>query len=207
MRISPQPTSNQKAFTLIEILVVLAILAGVTGVLVNQIRDTKSKVRVTMRKLSVITRSLHDLARLKQKTFRLAIQIEKEKGHSFWVESGTPTSLLKTSEQLEKEEKAWRSADKDEAPPSDFSPDKDVLKTPVEVPKGLRFEDVELPRLKNKIDSGMAYVHFFPQGLAEEAAIHLTDGKDIHWTIYINPLTGVGTVIPQYSTVKDARAK
>lgn len=200
-----KPKKNSSGFTLIEVLVVLAIVSAITAVIVRQTRDTRSKARVTMRQLSVLTKQLHSMARYQGKTFRLAIQIDKKKGHQFWVESGYPKKLLKSQDQIEDEEKGFKKEGAEGAPAPDFAQDPTILKNKIELPNGLFFEDVEVKRLKEKVTEGMAYITFFPQGLSEEAAIHLTDGKNAQWTIMVHALTGQGKLFAKYVSLAEYR--
>jgi general secretion pathway protein H len=196
---------SQRGMTLIEIMVVLAIIAAITGFMVRQTGDTKSKMRVTMRKLSVLSKELHTTARLKGQVYRIAIRLDKEKGYAFWVESGPSQALLRTSEQIKEQDNS--SSPSETKNSTDFAEDTSVLKNPVELPRPLTFVDVEVARLDGKITEGMAYIHYFPQGLAEEAAIHLSDGREARWTVAIHPLTGQGRLYQDYVELKDLKPK
>ena len=77
------------------------------------------------------------------------------------------------------------------------------MKKPVDLTRGLFFESIEYAERKEAITTGKAYVHFFPSGLAEQVAIHITDKKTLNWTITIHPLTGRAEVYERKVSLKE----
>jgi len=192
--------------TLIEIMVVLVIITTVVVFGAPRLAGTGTQLRNTMRSMSVITKRLHHLARVNRKTYRLVIQLsggEPGTQDMFWIESSEKPVALLSEEQEEEQESRVRGAD--EKPASQFAEDTSIMKRPAGLPNKIFFEDVELSSRNTVITQGRAYIHFLPQGFAEEAAIHITDRKNIHWTILIHPLTGQGQVIGQYVSLKDLK--
>jgi general secretion pathway protein H len=49
----------------------------------------------------------------------------------------------------------------------------------------------------------MAYIHFFPEGFVEAAAVQITNGKSLTWTLVFNPVTGQADIIEQARALKD----
>jgi len=47
---------------------------------------------------------------------------------------------------------------------------------------------------KAKVDSGLAYLYFFPQGYTERAMVTVRQGRNV-WTLQINPLTGKTSIV------------
>ena len=45
-----------------------------------------------------------------------------------------------------------------------------------------------------KIDSGLAYLYFFPQGYTERAQVTVRQGKNV-WTLLVSPLTGRTSIV------------
>lgn len=198
--------SRQSGFTLIEVMVVIAIIAGVLAVASSSLMSSGTKMRASVRKLAILPREIRNIARLYNMTVRLAIVIDDDKGHSYWVESAPGNVLLMTEEQefeLERLTTAQREAK--ETHKTNFSLEKRVTRQAVELPRGLYFGHVELTSRKEPVSQGAAYVHFFPQGLAEQAAIHITDRESLNWTITINPLTGQARVFERKLELKDLR--
>jgi general secretion pathway protein H len=113
---------------------------------------------------------------------------------SIYVEKGSGASVIKDRD-LEAEKEA--ALNKDENPePKDFQRDTHLLKQPIQIPRGVYISEVEINRIEKPFSDGVAYIHYLPQGLVEEAAIHLkgTTG-DQKWTISIHPLTGRAEVL------------
>ena len=72
---------------------------------------------------------------------------------------------------------------------------------------GLLIEGVEINGRSKEFTEGRAYVHFFPQGLSDEAVIKLGDRKNQHWSIVIHPLTGAAEIFNRSVTLKELKAK
>ena len=47
---------------------------------------------------------------------------------------------------------------------------------------------------KAKIDSGLAYLYFFPQGYTERAQVTVRQGKNV-WTLLVSPITGKTSIV------------
>ncbi len=196
-------------FTLIEVMTVIFIIAIVMGLGARRLFDSTTAMRSGIRKLAIMTRDLRNQARLTGSTMRFAIQLDEpqknQKGQVYSIESA-PGNVTLLSEELRQElEKKTSIQREDEKPKEAFSADTRILKKPEKLPRGLYFESVELASRKEPLVEGKAYIHFFPQGLAEEAVIHLTDHKTLNWTIAINPLTGRATVYERKLTLKEIR--
>jgi prepilin-type N-terminal cleavage/methylation domain-containing protein len=190
----------RQGFTLLELMIVLGIVTGVVMLALPRMGGQNNQLRQTMRRLTAITRELQTTAKLQGAVYRLVIDMGSEKTdkHKFWIEKGSNKTIL-TPQEME----AFDEKDKDEAPPSTFSTDTQLLKSPMELPGDLRFEDVELRRKDKPISQGKAYIHFFPQGLAEEAVIHLRASAKLRWTMSIHPLTGKSETMDEYISLKD----
>jgi general secretion pathway protein H len=80
--------------------------------------------------------------------------------------------------------------------------DPSVLKTPLELPRGFIFEDLEFGEDK-RVSSGKAFIYFFPQGFVTRAAIHISDKKTKKFTISVHPLTGQGYAVQEYVSLKE----
>jgi general secretion pathway protein H len=195
---------NQKGFTLIEILFVLGIITFIVAITIPKLgRTLGTQLKSTTRKIITLSNELHSFSRIKNKTYRLVIQFgDVDHKARLYVESASKRQLMAAPDagptpELTKEEK--------EKPENQdpFSQDKEFLKVPIELPRGVQFEDVENDTSKKPITEGKAYVIFFPEGLVERSVIHITDGKKIHWSLIINPLTGHTDLETEYIKLKD----
>ncbi len=197
--------NTERGFTLVEIMIVIAIIAGVLAIGVPKMFSSSTAMRGAVRKIAVMSRDIRNNSRLYDVTTRLVISLDKQKGYSYAVES-SPGVVLMASETKEKElEKLTTLQQEGEKKKTDFSPEARVLKKVVGLPKGMIFEDVEKGGQTEIITEGKAYINFYPQGLAEESAIHLGDGKALHWTIVVNPLTGRADVYEKHVTLKEIK--
>lgn len=80
-----------------------------------------------------------------------------------------------------------------------------MTKEPRPIPSGLRFDRVELARLEHPITNGKAYIHYMPEGLVDEANIHIKGEKTQAWTITIHPLTGKAELVEKSLSLKDMK--
>jgi general secretion pathway protein H len=193
---------NKKGFTLIEVMIVIAIIAGLIAVGAPRLLKKDANMKTTARQLTVLVKEIRNHAKLFNSTYRLVIRMD-EGQESYWVEKGNGPQLLdpeKIAKEIEKKNK--KEKPEEDAPPPLFQIDKSLSKKEKDLPKALHFAQVETTNLSAPITSGIAYIHFFPQGIMEAAAIQLTDKKNT-WTLVFNPLTGQADIIEKAVNLKD----
>ncbi|MDZ4662316.1 MAG: type II secretion system protein [Pseudomonadota bacterium] len=194
---------NRSGFTLIEVLVVLAIIGFMVVIAAQKLRSPNQDMKKIVRDLAALSRSLHNRAKLQNVTFRLALEINAKEPDKIWAEVSNSKVLFETK----KEEKGLFD-DEDDEKKSLFSIDKRAVRGgKQEVPNGFEITSVEYARSDEVIDSGMAYVHFLPEGLVEETAIHLSAGAKLKWTIAIHPITGKVDIYTSDISIKEIRAQ
>jgi general secretion pathway protein H len=194
---------SAKGFTLIEILIVMAIIAAALALGGGKLMDKTGNYRSHVRNIATLVRSIRNNARLFNSTCRLELTLDDEKGHSYDVECASGNTLLLTEEQEVEQERL--SSLQREKKKSRFSREPRVLKKIADLPKGLFFGPIEFADRSKPVVAGHASIYFFPQGLVQEAAIHLTDRKNLNWTIALNPLTGRTDVLERNVSLKDLR--
>ena len=195
--------NRTRGFTLVEIMVVLAIVGAMAGMILPRMGSRNNKIKSTVRNLSVLGKQLQNNARLYNKTYRIAFSLPEDEEHYFLVESAEgPQIVENTEEEIERREELEEDKEEEEIV---FNPDLKILKKPIVLPSPLYFEKIELS--SGEITEGEAYVHFFPQGLVEEVAIHITDGEDLNWTVTYNTLVGKGHIISSHVSLKDIRGR
>src|SRR5690606_13351646 len=126
----------------------------------------------------VLSRELHNRAKLNGVVYRLVIDMgdfdpNKKNESLYWVERSNGKMVLS-----EKEEEAALERDKESDPekkkdPKGFEIDTSMVREKSRPPGGLVFDRVEITRLKNPVREGKAFIHYLPQGLTDEAAIHI----------------------------------
>ncbi|MGE0762067.1 MAG: Tfp pilus assembly protein FimT/FimU [Bdellovibrionales bacterium] len=205
-----QAKTFKRGFTLLELMIVMGIAAALVALALPRLSGQNNQMRQAIRKLSSITRELQTTAKLQGAVYRLVIDMDsgiKSEEQKYWVEKATAKTVL-TPDEMKAHEIVRQDARQDsseaQAPPL-FAPDDRMVKGKGELPGDLVFEDVELKRSENPINTGKAYIHFFPQGLADEAVIHLRANEKMRWTLSVHPLTGKTDVATEYVTLKELK--
>ena len=196
---------TRAGFTLIEIMIVMAVITAVLSFGAPKMFSNASQMRSAIRKLAVLSREIRNVSRLTNSTGRLVIQMDDEKGHTYWIESA-PGNAMALSEDAQKNLDSMTSMQReDQGEKEQFTVDTRIVKSPVQLPRGLFFTDVEYGNKREPVTKGKTYVHFFPHGLSEEVAIHVSDKKTLNWTITVHPLTGRADVFERKATLKELR--
>ncbi len=190
---------NQYGFTLIEIMIVLAIIAGVITVAAPRLFKNKIKARPAVRKMELLSKQLHQISRVQNKVFRWVIQIGgAEKLSSYWVESAPANTLFLTNKDAEdltpEQFKEYQ---------QQFKMDTSFFKKKITLPEGLFFFEIESTYRRDSVTEGRGYIHYFPNGLSEESALHIKNQEKLNWTIAIHPLTGHAHLIRKYISLED----
>jgi len=176
---------SKKGFTLIEILLVLAIIAMVTSIGIPAVgRLTYQRVAGTTRRFVGVLRSVRNDAILLNRIYRLAINFEDQ---TWWVEKQNQLELLGSSTQ------AGAIPDPKKPAPSisGFVPAEKYGQKPRELPGGVVFDGI-LTERDGLLRTGMAYVHFFPSGYAEQSLVYLNkQGMESGgYSLYVRPANG-----------------
>ncbi len=210
---SPPP----RGFTLLEVMVVMAIIAGLLTVIVPRINNQNNKMKAAVRRLTVLSKQLHSTARLQGASYRIVFDLKErpEDEQTYWIERSNSSILLPEDKsilidaqnKLAKEE-AEKSSPKNPNTEG-FTPDGGILKGKQKLPSELRFKSIEIVGLDRPIETGLAYIHYHKQGLVEEAAIHIKYGEargdGLEWTIAIHPLTGRADIITEDVSLREVR--
>jgi prepilin-type N-terminal cleavage/methylation domain-containing protein len=190
-------------FTLLEVLIVLAIIGGVLAIGSSSIFSTKDAWRSSVAKIGVATRELRNLARLKNNSTRLVIDLTDKDKHLFSAESAPGTVLKMTEEQMRDLDRLTDEQKAAVLARRQFTPETKVFKKPQALPRGFFVESVEVPGEEEPRTDGKVYINFSAAGLVDSAAIHFTDRKTIRWTLIVNPLTGRSDVYERHVPLKD----
>ncbi|MEO6953054.1 MAG: prepilin-type N-terminal cleavage/methylation domain-containing protein [Polyangia bacterium] len=220
MRSGRQRTRGKKGLTLLEIMVVMAIIASITGAALYSIKSIgKASLRSTAFQLSAAIRYCYDRAITTNGYYRIVIDLDQ---NTYWAEHSNERMLLGRQKEkspgkgqafdqaaVEKERDAALAAEDEEMrrrgqglgialepPPrakrAKFESFQDAAIKQVKL-KRVRLFDVYTPRQAEPYRKGRAYLYFFPDGHTERAMIHLSDGDDF-FTLRVSPLTGQVTV-------------
>jgi prepilin-type N-terminal cleavage/methylation domain-containing protein len=198
------PPSSREGFTLLEVMITLAIIIGVVSMAITNLQPPSRSVRGDIRNILVIAKRLNQQAQLDGKMYRLAFQFEENKG-SYWVESAN----RRTAANPNPTSTPFGGADEgEEQDPTSFKLDSTILKKKVVLPEGFRFLKVILIDQDLVFEQGVGYVHFFPQGLADSAIIQIANmDSSLSWTLVVNPLSGNIQLIDGLFSEKDLQRK
>jgi prepilin-type N-terminal cleavage/methylation domain-containing protein len=172
-----RPIYSQSGFTLVEILIVIAIISTVLAVSIPAIeRVTFQRISSTARRFVGLIRTVRNDAVLLNNIYRIGFDMDK---NTYWVQS--QRQLKTISQKLESEEQAKAEA-------SNFNFADKYSKQALEMPGGTKVLGVfkEGEGLSQK---GAAVIHFFPNGFNEAAIIYLAkEGSDqAAYSLLIHP--------------------
>lgn len=206
--------ASERGLTLIEMMVVVGIIAGVGLLAMPYITNRNPGTKRFLREFTVLSRELHTRAKLQGVIYRLVIDMGepgdglKEPVHQYWVEASNGKFIMSEKDEEETAERLKDATkDKPVKDPKGFEVDTSLIKEPRRLPGGMKFDKVELTRLKNPVTHGRAFIHYLPEGLTDEAAIHLKGEKGQALTVSIHPLTGKAELIDKSVPLKDMQSQ
>ena len=194
MRTSQATISNSKGLTLIEIIVVMAIIAIFTVIALPRFQNKLSlHIKKHARMLSGTIRFLYTQAALKNVTYRLHYDFANQ---TYSVEKSSDAVRLTSTDDSKTNWNDEGSLTQEKKTGPKFTEDKELLKKPVQLQKSIKFKDIKTELSKDPITEGHAYTHFFPSGYVEQTRIRLESETGDIYTIIVEPLTGRAKVYP-----------
>lgn len=201
----PRSSRRARGFTLIELLVVLAVVAGAAAMAVPALNSISgANARKAAGELAGTMRVLFDAAALRHATCRVAIDLDKR---AFWAEcapgpAGVPPGggddeslAIRFPDESDPEIRRVLARSK-------FGEFKDRLVDRRELPGKAGFGPVHLEGRRDALETGVAYVYFFPGGQAQKAWVPVVDGKNL-FTVVTEPFTGRTRVVAGKVEVKE----
>lgn len=196
---------DTRGFTLIEMLIVVLLIVLISALVIPGVSSYfQISMNSAVRDIGSAVKECSNSTMLTGRVYRMVYDI---KNNQYWAESGPPNVTLDTEASKEKAErrKRYSRPTDDNAPPtSEFSQDKTITRKKVDLPRGVEFEDVMNQQSKDPVKEGVAYTHFFPQGLAEQTIVHLKDSSGHKSSLVIAPLGGKTDVYDHYVDMKEA---
>jgi prepilin-type N-terminal cleavage/methylation domain-containing protein len=195
--------SDERAFTLVEIMVVVALIVLIMGIAIPSILNVgRISSNAAIRGIATTLKETYNSTMVKGRVHRVVWDLENSE---YWVEEGPATILLDTDESREKEKRRFFGFATDERKPkSKFSQDETITRKKVSLPTGIKFEDVRNESARDPIKSGVAYTHFFPHGVAEQTVIHIKDTQDRSTSLIVSSLMGKTILKEGHITLEEA---
>ncbi len=184
LNLNDQTGRRGRGFTLIEILIVVAIISIVVSLGLPAIeRVTYQRVAATARKFVGIIRTIRNDALLLNTIYRLTINLDKQQ---WWVESQKQFSLLGETNESNKKRGTKKVGDS-----QNFSMAQKYSKEPMPLPGGVVIEGV-LKEREGNIQSGLVYVHFFPNGFNDHSILYINkeSAKSVPYSLILRPTAG-----------------
>jgi general secretion pathway protein H len=217
---------GRRGMTLIEIAIALLIAAVLfSAVTVSIGAITGAKAKAAAGELAGVVRALYDTAGLTGKTCRLVFELpggeDEETPVRYHAEcaAGSVTTARDREAALREDTARPRDGEREErglAGQQGGTRSLEELMTAEQQRveqaatfQGFTSEAVEARTLPGDVrvgvwtrqqrvyvESGVAYLYFFPQGFTEKAQVRLSQGDNV-WTLTVAPLTGKVTVVPE----------
>lgn len=166
---------GEGGFTLLELTIVIAILSIMIGISIPSFTDSdRRELQSQGRRLTVMFRLLRSEAILHEASYRLNYDLDAER---YWVTSDDPRSN-----------------------PAQIINELGVLARETTMPSAIQIGDVGLPEYNAKVNQGMAYTVFYPDGNIDKTVIHLGTETD-SVTLYVDPMSNRLLMSPGYHEV------
>lgn len=192
---------HQAGFTLIEIMIVLAIIGAALSIAAPRLFKTNNNIKSVARTFLVLGKEIRNHARLTNSTMRLVLDLDPA-APKYWIEKANGPRMIDNDPE-EAAKLAEKNKDDDKKKPDEWQPYTLLMKKKKELPSDLFFGPVETIHMKAPATEGLVYIHFFPEGLMEAASVQITNRKGVTWTMLYNPLTGHADIIEEARSLKD----
>lgn len=165
----------------------IGLVALITSLGVATLTGTfRTSAEAFARQLSLQIGLARDRAYLADKLVRLRIDFTKqtfmiEEAPSHYLVPKTPDKELSDREKeelLKKEEGVYSSIP-------------ELMKSPAEMPTGLKMIEVTSARLKKPAKEGIVDIYFFNNGHNDGATIWFETDEQVHYSIRVHPVTGL----------------
>lgn len=219
-----RPHERRRAFTLIEVLLVVALIALLSGMIVSgtgalsgsRMRSAATLIMVSVRAAVTQANTTGKPARLVFDFEHNTVSLQETRGKMLRVtndEEGAKAGA-EASTEIERNaaEFAKGFADGPRAPPAMFSDvpsfasDEESQAPGRSLGKGIRLVQVQTEHDAEPRTDGQAYLYFWPGGGTEQAAIQLTrEGDPEGITVMVNALTGRARLVRGRIELEEAR--
>ncbi len=152
-----------KGFTLIELMIIIVLLGVMLTLIIPRLGEIgDANLKRSARHLTGTIRYLRDESQARKEVFRLRFDVQ---GGRFWTEVMTLST--------------------DQTGSVEFTRFQSEIGTEGSLAGKTTFRDVQVAGHPDD-----PYIQFTPDGWVENAAIHLRDGDERDFTLFVNPLMG-----------------
>lgn len=208
-KVSSENLNSNLGFTLIEILIVVIIIAGVFSIFApNFFSKSDRELRSEIRRLSLLAKDVRSRALISKNTHRIVFNIQ-EKIVTFQVEEAEGKVLLDDPEDRLKFINGKKNLTDAELEAymktNPFKPvERFSKKGPLRLAPELTIKQIELQGIKEVFKTGEVEIYFMPEGFVELAVIQVqTRDETLKWTLATSPLTGVMDVFEGHLTMEN----
>lgn len=191
--------SNKRAFSLIEILIVLAILGMLVGIGLPQVnRIFRTNLKSSAVKIAGLVRVAYDNAVVKSLVHRIVFDFDENTYHLELAKKEGPISIEDNKDLSKKGSSLFESETEEEE--EDFLPFPGQHGEATKLPFGVVFDSLESVSLERKFTEGRAYIYFFPQGMTQDMIVRIKSerGETGFFSIMLNPINGRTRVEGRY---------
>ena len=174
--------SKKKGFSLLEIIIAIAIFASTLLFIFPSIKKSENEIKKTLRTLQALNRTLYSYSRIQNKVYRLALKTHLQKS-SYWVEVKKPLSEVLSTPDPESTDTSEKPVSLEESP--FFQQDTEIFKTQ-DLPSGVYFEWID----ESSKESDTIYITYDPHLLTHAVQIFLRKNSEFTWTLFFNPILG-----------------
>ncbi len=186
----PPRLVNFKGMTLIEMMIVVGLIAGVYGLAANKFSSQDRQIRLTIRQFVTLARDVRKRAQRKQGTHRVQFNLDS-KPQTYSVDASDELVFYFVPDEEDDDRKA---------PPASFAPVRNQSKK-VKLPSKLKITQIEVDKL-GVFTSGNIPIYFQPSGRTLATSIQLSADK-LKWTLFLNPFTSEFSVLSSHKSLED----
>ena len=183
---------NQKAFSLIEILLVIFVIGFLFTIGSQKIFNKGQKVRTIFNQFIRLNNRLVSVSTLHGKTYRLVLELDTERRDQYWVEKKQAFNL---SEEEDSESEEQDSESEEQKTDNSFQIDDSFYPEPQNLPSLLDITKIETKGSSK--EKGRVYIYYYPSALAQSVKIYFLRPSNLgKWTLALDPITKKMQVLP-----------
>lgn len=180
----PGAHSSSAGFSLVEILIALAILGLMSGIAVVSYRVVRqNELKRVVTQLAGLFRITHDKALVSGQYYRVRLDLDKQTcqvEHSPEPEEALPADPAALPAAGTSEEEVVQPT---------FVPEDSLLLPRFQAPKQVRLQELRIPN-QTPLLQGQGYIHFFPNGYVDAAWFCIVHANGDSFSLELQPTSG-----------------